>query len=242
MADRTEDHFTVGLVGYTNAGKSTLFNRLTDGGAFAADMLFATLSTRVDAWPLGGGVQVLVSDTVGFVRDLPHRLVASFRATLEETIHSSLILQVLDASDPHAVMQLETTERTLDDIGATGQPRLVLLNKMDLIEPREQLLWMHRYPDALPISAVDGTGLDELSERVRALALGGIQEVEVTLPYASAKAIDHGTPSRSVDRQYGNGTVTLKVKLARRQADELASLIAKHRSMVNWPNAFGGLG
>ena len=79
VADRTEDHFTVGLVGYTNAGKSTLFNRLTDGGAFAADMLFATLSTRVDAWPLGGGVQVLVSDTVGFVRDLPHRLVASFR-------------------------------------------------------------------------------------------------------------------------------------------------------------------
>ena len=228
VADRTEDHFTVGLVGYTNAGKSTLFNRLTDGGAFAADMLFATLSTRVDAWPLGGGVQVLVSDTVGFVRDLPHRLVASFRATLEETIHSSLILQVLDASDPHAVMQLETTERTLDDIGAIGQTRLVLLNKMDLIEPQERLLWMHRYPDALPISAVDGTGLDELSERVRALALGGIQEVEVTLPYASAKAIDHLERRAEVlDRQYGDGTVTITVKLARRQADELASLDRK---------------
>ena len=107
VADRTEDHFTVGLVGYTNAGKSTLFNRLTDGGAFA-DMLFATCP-RVDAWPLGGGVQVLVSDTVGFVRDLPHRLVASFRG-LEGNHSSSLILQVLDASDPHAVMQLETTE------------------------------------------------------------------------------------------------------------------------------------
>ena len=153
---------------------------------------------------------------------------ASFRATLEETIHSSLILQVLDASDPHAVMQLETTERTLDDIGATGQPRLVLLNKMDLIEPRERLLWMHRYPDALPISAVDGTGLDELSERVRTLALGGIQEVEVTLPYASAKAIDHLERRAEVlGRQYGDGTVTLKVKLARRQADELASLDRK---------------
>ena len=125
-------------------------------------------------------------------------------------------------------MQLETTERTFDDIGATGQPRLVLLNKMDLIEPREQLLWMHRYPDALPISAVDGTGLDELSERVRALALGGIQEVEVTLPYASAKAIDHLERRAEVlDRQYGDGTVTLKVKLARRQADELASLDRK---------------
>ena len=195
-------------------------------------MLFATLSTRVDAWPLGGGVQVLVSDTVGFVRDLPHRLVASFRATLEETIHSSLILQVLDASDPHAVMQLETTERTLDEIGATGQPRLVLLNKMDLIEPRERLLWMHRFPEALPVSAVDGTGLDELAERVRALALGGIHEVEVTLPYASAKAIDHLERRAEVlDRQYGDGTVTLRVKLARRQADELASL--ERKALIN---------
>ncbi|MAV55572.1 MAG: GTPase HflX [Phycisphaerae bacterium] len=225
VADRTEDHFTVGLVGYTNAGKSTLFNRLTDGGAFVADMLFATLSTRVDAWPLGGGVKVLVSDTVGFVRDLPHRLVASFRATLEETIHSSLILQVLDASDPHALMQLETTDRTLDEIGATTQPRLVLLNKMDLISPSDRLLWMHRCPEALPISAVDGMGLDELADRVRTLALGGIQEVKVTLPYSSAKAIDHLERRAEVlDRQYGDGTVTLTVNLARRQADELASL------------------
>ena len=116
-------------MGYTNAGKSTMFNRLTEGGAFEADMLFATLGTRVGAWNLGGGNTVLLSDTVGFIRDLPHHLVASFRATLEETIYAHLILMVLDVSDPVAVRQFATVTEVLDDIGATTQPRMLVLNK-----------------------------------------------------------------------------------------------------------------
>jgi GTP-binding protein HflX len=96
VEQRTLDHFTVGLVGYTNAGKSTLFNRLTAGGAFAHPKPFATLTDRVERWDLGGGDSVMLSDTVGFLRNLPHHLVASFRSTLEETIHSHLLVIVLD--------------------------------------------------------------------------------------------------------------------------------------------------
>ncbi|MHC5004545.1 MAG: GTPase HflX, partial [Planctomycetota bacterium] len=150
VAQRNVEHFTVGLVGYTNAGKSTLFNRLTTGGAFAHEKLFATLSTRVERWDLGGGNAVLLSDTVGFIRDLPHHLVASFRSTLEETVSAQLILVVLDASDPAAEQHLRTVTETLDEIGATGQRRLLVLNKIDqLASDRDLLVWLNRHPDAV---------------------------------------------------------------------------------------------
>lgn len=116
VRERKLDHFTVGLVGYTNAGKSTLFNSLTSGGAYADDRLFATLVTRTRDWDLGGGLKVMLSDTVGFVRDLPHHLVASFRATLEEAIHADLLLIVMDVSDPAAEMHYDTVMKTLDEL------------------------------------------------------------------------------------------------------------------------------
>ena len=108
VAARNLDHFSVGLVGYTNAGKSTLFNTLTDAGTYADDKLFATLSTKTREWKLGSGDNVMLSDTVGFVRDLPHHLVASFKATLEEAVHAHLLLLVVDVSDPHCLDHLRT--------------------------------------------------------------------------------------------------------------------------------------
>jgi GTP-binding protein HflX len=113
---RNSEHLTVGIVGYTNAGKSTLFNTLTSGGAYADDRLFATLMTRTREWDLGGGTTVMLSDTVGFVRNLPHNLVASFRATLEEATHADLLLVVLDVADPAADLQLREVTRTLDEL------------------------------------------------------------------------------------------------------------------------------
>ncbi|HWB20753.1 MAG TPA: GTPase HflX, partial [Phycisphaerales bacterium] len=137
VLQRNAQHFTVGLVGYTNAGKSTLFNTLTvGGGAFEHSKLFATLGTRVERWELGGGNSVMLSDTVGFIRDLPHHLVASFKTTLEETVYSQLLVVVVDVSDANAEQQLQTVRNTLDEIGATKQPRILVLNKVDRMQER----------------------------------------------------------------------------------------------------------
>ena len=220
---RNLDHFTVGFVGYTNAGKSTLFNRLTAGGAYADDKLFATLSTRTERWPLGGGNEALLSDTVGFIRDLPHHLIASFKSTLEETVSSMLLIIVLDVSDPEAEQQLETVQRTLDEIGATTQPRLLALNKVDRLQRSTDLLtWLNRYPDAVPISAVTGEGLPELTEQVRTHMMGPIREVDISTPLNDSKTMAFLEQRTTVlSRDYNNGTATLRVRIGQRQVQQL---------------------
>lgn len=226
---RKRDHFTVGLVGYTNAGKSTLFNTLTSGGAYADDRLFATLMTRTRQWDLkaegGGGLSVMLSDTVGFVRDLPHHLVASFRATLEEATHADLLLVLVDVSDPAAELHYETVNRTLDDLFSdiqraeekaraaaerdggrldpwTPPERVVLLNKADrLADEHELLIWMTRAPGAIAVCSLPDErgrlriGHDELVERVRRAAMGEIHRFEITVSLADARTI-HTIESR----------------------------------------------
>lgn len=123
VSERNTDFFTVGLVGYTNAGKSTLFNTLTEGGAYADDKVFATLMSRTRKLDLGGGLDAMLSDTVGFIRDLPHNLVASFKATLEEATRADLLIIVLDVSDPAAEIHYETVNRTLDELFADAEDR-----------------------------------------------------------------------------------------------------------------------
>lgn len=226
VAKRTLDHFTVGLVGYTNAGKSTLFNALTEGGAYAHDKLFATLSTRIEKWNLGGGNAAMLSDTVGFIRNLPHHLVASFRSTLEETVHAHLLIIVLDVSDP-AVQRshLDVVERTLDDIGATEQPRLIVLNKIDALpDSRDRLIWLNRLPEAVAISARTGDGFDELTQRVREHFLGDVRDVRIEVPLSDAKTLDFiEKRTEVVSREYRNGSVAMQVRIGRRQVDQLRS-------------------
>ena len=220
---RNLDHFTVGLVGYTNAGKSTLFNRLTEGGAFAHEKLFATLSTRLERWDRGGGVAALLSDTVGFIRDLPHHLVASFRSTLEETVAAQLIVIVVDGSDPNAEMQLETVLGTLEEIGANEQPRLLAVNKIDrLADPNELSVWLNRHPEAVPISAARGEGLEELADRVRACMVGEVREVRVGVPLRDGRTISVLEQRATVlDRRYHGDRVEMHVRIGRRQVEEL---------------------
>jgi GTP-binding protein HflX len=223
VAQRNLDHYTVGLVGYTNAGKSTLFNHLTEGGAFAHQKLFATLSTRVEGWNLGGGETVLLSDTVGFIRDLPHHLIASFKCTLEETVHANLLLIMLDVSDPDCGHQLDTVVTTLDEIGATEQPRLLVLNKIDRLRDQSALLvWLNRYPDAVPISAVSGEGLDDLAGRVQKLVVGPVRKVELEMPLKEGRAL-HFLEQRVeiIDRHYLDSSVMMSVRIGRRQIEQL---------------------
>ena len=157
-------HMTVSLVGYTNAGKSTLMNALTDAGVTAEDKLFATLDTRTRRWQLPNWGPVLLSDTVGFIRDLPHRLIASFKATLEEARQADLLIHVADASNPAAFHQIGAVFQVLQEIGIDAKDLLLVLNKVDRPEAETQVHGLlNRYPNAVPLSAASGQGLDKLA-------------------------------------------------------------------------------
>ena len=165
---------SVSIVGYTNAGKSTLFNSLTKAKSYAADQLFATLDTTSRKLYLNEQASIVVSDTVGFIRDLPHTLVAAFRATLEETVQADLLLHVVDSASPMRDMQIEEVNRVLEEIGADDIPQLIVWNKTDLrgLEPvieRDA----DSVPQAVRASALTGDGLEllreALAERVQTL-------------------------------------------------------------------------
>ena len=247
VRERNVDNDTVGLVGYTNAGKSTLFNTLTEGGAYADDRVFATLTTRTRRWDLGGGVGCMLSDTVGFVRELPHHLVASFRATLEEAMHADLLIIVLDVSDPSVELHHETVMRTLDDLFTEVEQReerdpespgyerpemIVVLNKADRLEDnRDSLYWQSRVPGSIPLCALppapDGPprdGQEELMRRVRNHVVGAIRELDLSVPMKNARLID--TIERRcevLDRRYEGDRAILRARLGTRQVGRLRS-------------------
>lgn len=163
VASRSE-HMTVSLVGYTNAGKSTLMNALTDAGVLAEDKLFATLDTRTRRWQLPNWGPVLLSDTVGFIRDLPHGLIASFKATLAEARQADLLFHVADASNPRVFQQISSVFAVLEELQMQEKRTLLLLNKIDDPRAETQLdALLNRYPNAIPISARSGVGLEQLA-------------------------------------------------------------------------------
>jgi GTP-binding protein HflX len=172
---------TVSLVGYTNAGKSTLLNCLTNAGVLVEDRLFATLDPRTRRLALPGGESVLLSDTVGFVRKLPHQLVEAFRSTLEVVTESDLLVHVVDSSAANPVAQIEAVRTVLADIGGGAVPELLAFNKSDLTPEAKRLA--DRYPGSVMISALTGDGVDQLlqavGDRLRALA----RVVELVVPY-----------------------------------------------------------
>ena len=209
------EHFNVSLVGYTNAGKSTLMNALTGAEVKARDRLFETLDTKTARWNLGGAHFALLSDTVGFVRRLPHHLIASFRATLEEAIHADLLLHVVDASSPTAWEQYEAVTKVLEELGCAGNNTLVLLNKMDAAQdPAAVTVLRHKLPNALPISAKTGRGLPELVEHVRGLVTGPPHEATLRLPSSDGRALAFIEKNTEVkDRRYTDHMLELDVTI-----------------------------
>lgn len=163
-ARRRSGVLTVAIVGYTNAGKSTLFNRMTRSDTYVADQLFATLDTTTRRAYLGAGVEVILSDTVGFIRDLPHALVAAFRATLEETASADLLLHVVDASSPRREGEIDDVNTVLSEIGADQVPQLLVFNKIDLIPSAEASAAVDPCGkiNELRISAATGQGVEAL--------------------------------------------------------------------------------
>jgi len=167
------------LVGYTNAGKSSLLNALTGSDAFVEDQLFATLDPTTRKLPMNDGSSVLITDTVGFISNLPHSLIDAFKSTLEEATFADLLLIVLDSADPQALEQYETVCEVLEEIGADKNPRMILLNKFDKAkdEAEENLHKLRMtFPDALCVSAKDQWGFDELKDKIYNILLGDMGE------------------------------------------------------------------
>lgn len=225
------DHYTVSLVGYTNAGKSTLMNALTGAGAGTADRLFETLDTLTRRWDLGNGRYVLLSDTVGFIRDLPHHLVASFRATLEEAIHADLLLHVVDAANREAEAHVAAVRQVLAELGAADKRTLLLLNKADAVQDDANLMLLRQqHPDALLISARTGLGLDQLHARVDQYLRGERQRLVLSIPAHDGKAL--GFVERFGDvlaRRYVDGRAILDVLIAPRAVEHLHTIAADIR-------------
>lgn len=172
----------VAIVGYTNAGKSTLFNALTSAQVLVENKLFATLDPTTRHLTLPSHQEVLLTDTVGFIQKLPTGLVAAFRATLEEVVEADVLLEVVDITHPNAIEQSQTVTEVLEELGAANKPRVTALNKVDLLDDPARVD-VSLFPNAVPVSAAAGTGLDELMRTVGTVAATTMIPVQVKVPF-----------------------------------------------------------
>jgi len=199
---------TVALVGYTNSGKSTLMNALTEAGVEAADRPFSTLDPTIRRLKLPGKAQVMLADTVGFIHRLPHLLVEAFKATLEEVRVADLLLHVVDASSPLADERIAVVDRVLEEIGAGGTPRLIVLNKADLIEHAR--CYAHAF-DTIEVSALRRTGLERLLAAIARSFSGLREEIAVKLPVMRGDLIAMARRDGEIlSEEYDNGVVSMR--------------------------------
>ncbi len=211
------DRMTVSLVGYTNAGKSTLLNKLTAGEVYAKDQLFATLDTRTRRWRLPGWGPVLLSDTVGFIRDLPHRLIASFKATLEEANQADLLLHVADASSPSAIDQIQAVYGVLEELHIEEKDTLLVLNKADQADDADLTVLEKRYPGAVRVSAHTGEGLDRLEVAVSDALSRGFLEVDVETSVGNGRLLAYlAKHGEILSRTFTDETVTVHCRVPKK--------------------------
>jgi GTPase len=205
------------IVGYTNAGKSSLLRALTGSEVLVANKLFATLDPATRRLELEGGQEVLVTDTVGFIRRLPHGLVNAFKSTLEETLLAAFLIHVIDAADPAAVDHARITREVLGEIGSRDKPTIQVLNKIDTVKPEDLDFARLTFPDAVPVSAVTGAGLDALRERIRDIVSDTYARIDVAIPHAryDLAALIHRT-GRVLEEQHADGTVNIRADVPER--------------------------
>ena len=227
---------TVGIVGYTNAGKSTLLNTLVGSEvAKAEDKLFATLDPTSRQVKLGDGQTAIVTDTVGFIHKLPHQLVDAFRATLEEVNRADVLLEVVDASDPHMEEHRATVQTVLTELGAGDKPRVVVRNKVDLLE-RAALAGDGIAPvvgGEVFVSALTGFGMDALRAEIAAVLASLWVDVDVALPYTAGELLARVRERGTVDVEYGERDVRIVGRVAPALAGELEAVAARWTEALN---------
>ena len=188
----------VAIVGYTNAGKSTLLNHLTGADVLAQDKLFATLDPTIRGLTLSDKREIMLVDTVGFIRKLPHHLVEAFKSTLEEAVYADLLLVVADGADSEVSMHLEIVSRLLSDIGADNKPKIVVFNKSDLIPEDKNLSVLSGGAPFVEISAKEGTGVDKLLLLLEDLVPGKKRKTTLLIPYTKGQITAEIHASQSV--------------------------------------------
>jgi len=216
MVASRRGYMTVSLIGYTNAGKSTLMNALTDAGVEAVDKLFATLDTRTRKWQLPSWGPVLLSDTVGFIRNLPHRLIASFKATLEEARQADLLMHVADASNPAVYNQISAVYAVLGELGIDAKETILVLNKIDCVDSISTLHALRtRYPNAVAISARSGEGLGRLAHVVSDSLTRTFLDVDIEMGIDNGKLMAYlAAHGEVLSRRYHDGNrVTLHCRV-----------------------------
>lgn len=214
QSQRRKDQFRVALVGYTNAGKSTLMNAITGAEVYIRDQLFATLDTTIRSTVIDGEHEILLSDTVGFIRKLPHHLIASFRSTLQEVLEADLILIVLDASSQQVLEHFDTINEVLIDLGADKNTSLIVLNKIDTIDEDSRISYLkQKFPDGILISAKDYLRIDNLLESIKKVIDQGFTTTDVHFSFEQAKETAEAQNGVTVlEREYNEDGVHLKIR------------------------------
>jgi len=222
---RRQEALRVALVGYTNAGKSSLMRVLTDSHVPVADKLFATLDTTVRAlWP-ESRPRILVSDTVGFLRKLPHDLVASFRSTLDEALEASLLLHIVDAADPAFRAQMQVTREVLDEIGAGDVPWILVLNKVDKVAQTEREKLMKEFPAALLVSAKDPADVQRVRDAIIGAFEAEMTEIDLVVPYNAGRVIGEIHKIHVVTESYEEDGVHYRVRAPESAIERIRAML-----------------
>ena len=229
QSKRRRNEYKVALVGYTNAGKSTLMNSISGANVFVEDKLFATLDTTIRSVELNTAHKILLSDTVGFVRKLPHHLVATFKSTLKEVVDADLILLVLDASSTQVVEHYNTILEVLKELGAEKHQMVVIMNKIDEKKAAKQLNFLKRkFPEGIYLSALNNLRINKLTQKIVDLMDKNFQTIDLLFSYKEAKEMSLAQKGVDVlERNYEDDCVRLKVKASRWRINQIQAELNK---------------
>ena len=229
QSKRRRNEYKVALVGYTNAGKSTLMNSISGANVFVEDKLFATLDTTIRSVELNTSHKILLSDTVGFVRKLPHHLVATFKSTLKEVVDADLILLVLDASSTQVVEHYNTILEVLKELGAEKHQMVVIMNKIDEKKAAKQLNFLKRkFPEGIYLSALNNLRINKLTQKIVDLMDKNFQTIDLLFSYKEAKEMSLAQKGVDVlERNYDDDCVRLKVKASRWRINQIQAELNK---------------